>query len=86
MLVFSINDCFELILSGYTENHMANKAIDLFNKIENPDEVIIVVLLNACAQLGGTEALDLVTQVSLKPAFQHLFIRTIVFQLLYSMH
>ncbi|CAF5148657.1 unnamed protein product [Rotaria sp. Silwood1] len=35
------------------------KAIDLFNKIENPDKVIIIFVFNACAALGTSEALDL---------------------------
>ncbi|CAF3621920.1 unnamed protein product [Rotaria sordida] len=51
---------------------MANKAIDLFNKIKNPDEIIINLLFNVCAQLGTKEALDLVKTVSKEiPKFFH---------------
>src|SRR5271163_340198 len=42
---------------------MVNKAIDLFNEIKNPNEVIIVLLFNACAQLETQEALNLVKKV-----------------------
>jgi pentatricopeptide repeat protein len=38
---------------------MAQKAIDLFKEIKNPDNVIFVLLFNACAQLGTEEALNL---------------------------
>ncbi|CAF5034601.1 unnamed protein product, partial [Rotaria sp. Silwood1] len=49
----------------YIKNNMANKAIDLFNEIQNPnDEVIIILLFNACAQLGTNEALSLIKKVS----------------------
>ena len=50
--------------SGYVKNNQANKAIDLFNQIKNPDELNITVLFNACAQLGTDEALNLVKKVS----------------------
>jgi pentatricopeptide repeat protein len=43
---------------------LSNKAIDLFNEINNPDEVIINLLFNACAQLGTVEALNLVKRIS----------------------
>ena len=48
------------LCSGYVQNNMANKVIDLFNKIKNPDEIIINLLFNAWAQLGTKEALNLV--------------------------
>jgi pentatricopeptide repeat protein len=56
--------CNQSFRSGYVENNMTNKAIDLFNKIKHPSEVNIIVLLHACAQLGTNEALDLVKKVS----------------------
>ncbi|CAF1464338.1 unnamed protein product [Rotaria sordida] len=52
------------MMKGYINNNMANKAIDLFNKIQNPDEVSIIILFNACAQLGTNEALNLTKKVS----------------------
>jgi len=52
------------LLLGYVKNNQANQAIELFNQIINPDEVIIILLFNACAQLGTDEALNLVKQVA----------------------
>jgi hypothetical protein len=33
--------------------------MDLFNEINNPDAVIYILLFNACAQIGTTEALNI---------------------------
>ena len=54
---------FILFSLGYIENNLSNKALELFNQIKNPDEVVITILFNACAQLGSAEALDLVKKV-----------------------
>ena len=43
---------------------MAEKAIDLFNQIENPDEILINLFFNACAQLGTKETLVLTKKVA----------------------
>jgi pentatricopeptide repeat protein len=43
---------------------LADKAIDLFNQIENPNEIILILLFNACAQLKTDLALNLVKKVS----------------------
>ena len=43
---------------------MAEKAIDLFNQIENPDEIVVILLFNACAQLGTKEALAVAKKVA----------------------
>jgi pentatricopeptide repeat protein len=48
---------------GYVLNGLPNKAIDIFNEIRYPDEVIIIVLFNACAQLETKASLDLVKKV-----------------------
>ena len=45
---------------------MSNKAIELYNEIKNPDVVIIILLFNACAQLGTIEALNLTKQILLQ--------------------
>jgi pentatricopeptide repeat protein len=45
---------------------MAQKAIDLFKEIKNPDDVIFILLFNACAQLGTSEELNLIKKVSSK--------------------
>ena len=38
---------------------MAEKAIELFSKIERPDKIILSILFNACAQLKTERALNL---------------------------
>ncbi|CAF3812958.1 unnamed protein product [Rotaria sp. Silwood1] len=52
------------MMKGYIKNNMSEKAIELFNKIQTPDEVIVTLLFNACAQLETTEALNLVKKIS----------------------
>ncbi|CAF4618135.1 unnamed protein product, partial [Rotaria magnacalcarata] len=52
------------MMKGYVDNNLPEKAIDLFNEVENPDEVNINLLFNACAQLKTKEALDLVKKIS----------------------
>ncbi|CAF1339290.1 unnamed protein product [Rotaria magnacalcarata] len=52
------------MMKGYIENNLSHKAIDLFNQIKNPSEINIIVLFNACAQLGTDEALNLTKKVS----------------------
>ncbi|CAM2699210.1 unnamed protein product [Rotaria socialis] len=48
----------------YVDNNLPEKAIDLFNEIEYPDDVNRIILFNACAQLKTKEALDLVKKTS----------------------
>ncbi|CAF5222202.1 unnamed protein product, partial [Rotaria magnacalcarata] len=43
---------------------LPEKAIDLFNKIQNPNDVHMILLFNSCAQLKTKEALDLVKRIS----------------------
>ncbi|CAF2184202.1 unnamed protein product [Rotaria magnacalcarata] len=52
------------MMKGYVHNNLPDKAIDLFNKIENPNDVHMILLFNSCAQLKTKEALDLVKKVS----------------------
>ncbi|CAF1639734.1 unnamed protein product, partial [Rotaria magnacalcarata] len=52
------------MMKGYVDNNLPEKAIDLFNEIENPDAVNMIILFNACAQLETKEALDLVKKTS----------------------
>jgi pentatricopeptide repeat protein len=54
------------LYSGYVHNDLPNKAIAIFNEIRYPDEVIIIVLFNACAQLATKASLDLVKKVLLE--------------------
>jgi hypothetical protein len=51
---------------GYVNNDLPNKALDIFNDIKDPNEVIIIVLFNACAQLRTKASLDLVKNVLLE--------------------
>ncbi|CAF1308155.1 unnamed protein product [Adineta steineri] len=54
------------MMKGYIKNKQASKAIDLFNQIDKPDEIIINLFFNAWAQSGTPEALHLVKKVSNK--------------------
>ncbi|CAF0725107.1 unnamed protein product [Adineta steineri] len=47
------------MIKGYIKNNQANKAINLFNEIKNPNEIILNLLFNACAELKTVEALNL---------------------------
>ncbi|CAF1285026.1 unnamed protein product [Rotaria sp. Silwood1] len=57
-------EMYGAMMKGYIKNNMSEKAIELFNKIQTPDEVIVTLLFNACAQLETTEALNLVKKIS----------------------
>ncbi|CAF1278734.1 unnamed protein product, partial [Adineta steineri] len=52
------------MMKGYIENNQPNKAADLFNNIQNPSEVNIIISLNGCAQLGTEKILNLVKNIS----------------------
>ncbi|CAF0947573.1 unnamed protein product [Adineta ricciae] len=51
------------MMSGYIRNQMPEKAIDLFEQIKNPNEVIVTLLFNACAQLPSEGSLSLIKSV-----------------------
>ena len=55
---------WNLSFLGYIKNNEPNLAIDLFNTIEHPNEILFNLVFNACAQLRNAEALDLVKKVS----------------------
>ncbi|CAF5183329.1 unnamed protein product, partial [Rotaria magnacalcarata] len=55
---------YGIMMKGYIKNKQANKANDLFNEIENPNDINMILLFNACAQLKTKEALDLVKKTS----------------------
>ncbi|CAF3936002.1 unnamed protein product, partial [Rotaria magnacalcarata] len=55
---------YAALMKGYIKSNQPNKALDLFNKIDSPDQVIIILLFNACALLGTNEALNLVKRAS----------------------
>ena len=54
--------CFVTNVSflGYVQNNQAKKAIDLFDEINKPNDVIFILMFQACAQLETQEALDLI--------------------------
>ncbi|UJR28525.1 hypothetical protein I4U23_009762 [Adineta vaga] len=54
---------FGALLKGYITNHQANKVIELFDQIDNPDETIFILVLNACAQLKTNQALLLTKRI-----------------------
>jgi pentatricopeptide repeat protein len=53
-------------LLGYIKNNQPNKAIHLFNQIQNPNDVHFMLLFNACAQLRSNEGLNLIKTISQK--------------------
>ncbi|CAF2053409.1 unnamed protein product, partial [Rotaria magnacalcarata] len=55
---------YGIMMKAFIKNKQANKAIALFNEIENPDDVHMILLFNSCAQLKTKEALDLVKKMS----------------------
>ncbi|CAF3518869.1 unnamed protein product [Adineta steineri] len=55
---------YAAMMKGYIKNNQTNKAMDLFHEINKPDEVIVILLFNTCAQLGTEEALNLAKRVS----------------------
>jgi hypothetical protein len=57
---------YQNLHAGYVHNDLPNKALDIFNEIRYPDETIIIVLFNACAQLRTKASLDLVKKVLLE--------------------
>ncbi|CAF1456564.1 unnamed protein product [Adineta ricciae] len=52
------------MMKGYIENNQADKAVDIFREIKNPDDVNTSLLFSACAQLRTPEALALVKTIS----------------------
>ena len=49
---------------GYIKNNSAKRAIELFKEVKNPDTVVALLLFNACAHLGTSEALNSAKNVS----------------------
>lgn len=43
---------------------MADKAITLYKTIIDPNEIIVILLFNACAQLGTTKELNIIKSVA----------------------
>ncbi|CAF1675328.1 unnamed protein product, partial [Adineta ricciae] len=52
------------MMKGYIASNQAQKAIDLFKRIDHPDAIITNLLFNACAQVRTPEVLNLTKQVS----------------------
>ena len=49
---------------GYISQRQFDKVIDLFGEIDKPNEMIVVLLFNACTQLRTKEALNLAKRVA----------------------
>ncbi|CAM4958738.1 unnamed protein product [Rotaria socialis] len=54
------------MMKGYVKHNRPHEAIALFNQIKDPDEVIILLLFNAYAQIGSNEVLSLIKKKSLE--------------------
>ena len=61
IFVFRLQKFFH---QGFITNNQAQEAISLFYKTKTPDDVAYVLLFNACAQLGSSEALNIIKKVS----------------------
>ena len=48
---------------------MSVEAVSLFNEIKDPNEIIITLFFNACAQLGTEKELKLIKAPPLKNRF-----------------
>ena len=58
-----VDSMYGAMMKGYIANDMPDKAIDLFRQVESPNEVMIILLFNACAQTETVDALNLVNEV-----------------------
>ncbi|CAM4802829.1 unnamed protein product [Rotaria magnacalcarata] len=52
------------MMKGYIKNNSAKKAIDLFKEVKNPNEVMVNLVFNACAQLATEKELNLLKSIS----------------------
>lgn len=52
-------------------NNLAHEAIELFFTLKNPNEIVLVLLLSSCAQVGTAEALQTGRQVLVDMAACH---------------
>ena len=69
-LFHSANDkvlsMYGAMMKGYVKNKMPECAIELFDQVKTPDEIIMNVFFNACAQLGTKDILDKVKTIAEK--------------------
>ncbi|CAF3445944.1 unnamed protein product [Rotaria socialis] len=52
------------MMKGYIKNNSATNAIDLFKEVKNPNEVMVNLVFNACAQLATEYELNLLKSIS----------------------
>ncbi|CAF1078661.1 unnamed protein product [Rotaria magnacalcarata] len=52
------------MMKGYIKNNSAKKAIDLFKEVKNPNEIMVNLVFNACAQLATEMELNLLKTIS----------------------
>ena len=57
------NVTFTIMMKGYLEHQMPQKAIGLFSHIDKPDEVSTIVFFSACAQLKDEKTLILAKRI-----------------------
>ena len=60
IVMFSSISCAICLLIGYLISKQTTKAIDVFNEVNKPDDIIFILIFQACAQLETKEALDLI--------------------------
>ena len=53
------NDVVCLLSSGLLVNGLAEEAIELFSTLNDPNEIILVLLMNSCAQVRTAKALQI---------------------------
>ena len=49
---------------GYIVNDQAKEAINLFQRTTNPDDILHIILFNACAQIASKEILPMMENIS----------------------
>ena len=59
-VMFSSISCAIYLSIGYVKSKQINKAIALFHQMNEPNDVIFILMFHACAQLGTKEALTLI--------------------------
>ena len=57
---YAVSNHFRL---GYTRHQMAQKGVDLCAAIDQPSEVLVIAIFNACAQLRTEQALNIAQSV-----------------------
>ncbi|CAF1551398.1 unnamed protein product [Rotaria magnacalcarata] len=59
-----LSSMYEVMIEGYIDNNLTQKAIDIFNKINSPDETITNITFNTSSPVGTNEELNLSKRIS----------------------